>query len=80
MTSAQPLKEAFTQMGKPEARADFAVRRDRRPGRGLVHRPVLRAVLPADDSEGSTAKTANYIMAIALLLAMPFFTRLRRAL
>ena len=40
-------------VGEPEARADLAVRRDRRAGRRLVHRPVLRAVLPADDPQGA---------------------------
>ncbi len=39
------------QMGKSEARADFLVRSHRRPGRGLVHRPVLCAFLSANHSE-----------------------------
>ena len=38
-------------MGESEARSDLAVRRDRRAGRRLVHRTVLRALLSAVDSE-----------------------------
>ena len=53
MTSAKPLKEAFTEWPNLQARADLAVRRDCRPGRRLVHRAVLRALLPADDSQGA---------------------------
>ncbi len=37
---------------EPEGRAAGAVRPRRRPGGGLVHRPVLRAVLPDPDAEG----------------------------
>ena len=51
MQSAQPLKEAFTRTGQPETRVDLALRSDRRPGRGVVHGAVLRAVLSADDPE-----------------------------
>jgi hypothetical protein len=48
--SKAPLTEAF---GRPtQDRAPRAVRRHRRPGGGLVHRPVLRAVLPDADAEG----------------------------
>src|SRR5439155_1053509 len=36
------------QVPEQQVRLPRAVRRDRRTGRGLVHRPVLRAVLPAD--------------------------------
>ena len=50
MTSARPLKEAFTQLGQSEARSDFAFWGNRRNGRGLVRRSVLRAVLSADRS------------------------------
>ena len=39
-------------VAQPETRADFAVRRDGRAGRGLVHRAVLRALLSADDPQG----------------------------
>jgi hypothetical protein len=38
-------------MGELEAGADFVVWRDGRPGRGLVHRTVLRTLLFADDFE-----------------------------
>ncbi len=39
-------------VAQPEAGADFAVRRHGRTGRGLVHGPVLRALLSADDPQG----------------------------
>ena len=45
-TSKAPLTESFGRVEEPEDRDPRAVRPDRRPGRGLVHRPVLRAVLP----------------------------------
>ncbi len=51
MTSTQPLKGRLHQVAQPEAGADFALRRHRRPGRGLVYRTVLRVVLHADHSE-----------------------------
>ena len=41
---------------EPEDRAAGAARPDRRPGRGLVHGPVLRAVLPDADAEGRRAR------------------------
>ena len=52
MTSARPLKEAFTQWRQPQTGPGVAVRRHRRPGRRLVHGTVLRALLPADDPQG----------------------------
>ena len=42
-------------LGERPARADRAVRRGRRAGGGVVHRPVLRAVLPRADRSRSTA-------------------------
>ena len=39
------------EMGKPEARFDFTLRRDCGPGRRLVYRPVLRFVLPANGAQ-----------------------------
>ena len=51
MTSAKPLKEAFTKWENLKRVLDLAVRRDRRPRSRLVHGPVLRAVLSADDSQ-----------------------------
>ena len=50
--SKAPLTEAFAQLAERQARAARAARRHHGPGRGLVHRPVLRAVLPAIDPEG----------------------------
>ena len=50
MTSARPLKEAFTQLGQSQACADFAFRGNGGNGRRLVRRSVLRAVLSADRS------------------------------
>ena len=43
---------SLRQMGQRQDRADRAARRHRRPGRGLVHGPVLRAVLPDPHPEG----------------------------
>ena len=55
-----------------ETGPDFAVRRDRWSGSRLVHRTVLRAVLPAGILKVNVT-SATYIIAIALLFAMPFF-------
>ena len=44
--------EAFTDRAPSPRSAGLALRRHRRPGRRLVHRAVLRAVLPADDPQG----------------------------
>ena len=41
-------------LSEQQVRVARAVRRDRRPGRGLVHGPVLRAVLPHDHARSST--------------------------
>ena len=43
---------SLRQLEQRQARAPRAVRRRDGPGRGLVHRPVLRAVLPAIDPQG----------------------------
>ena len=51
-SSKAPLTEAFGNWQQRQARAARAARRRDGPGRGLVHRPVLRAVLPAIDPEG----------------------------
>ena len=50
--SKAPLTEAFAQLEQRQDRAARAARRRDGPGRGLVHRPVLRAVLPAIDPQG----------------------------
>jgi len=72
MTSAKPLKEAFTQW--PNARRVLISCSARRRARsGLVHRSVLRAVLSAERFLKVHATSANYIVAIALVLGMPFF-------
>jgi MFS family permease len=49
-TSKAPLSEAFWPVGQRQDRDPGAGRPDG-PGRGLVHRPVLRAVLPDPDPE-----------------------------
>jgi MFS family permease len=49
--SKKPLAEAFGQVEEPESRAAGAGRPDHGPGGGLVHRPVLRPVLPGKDAE-----------------------------
>ena len=51
-TSKAPLTESLRPVEEPQDRAARAVRPRRRPGGGLVHRPVLRAVLPDPDAEG----------------------------
>ena len=51
-TSKAPLTESFTKLGQPEDRAARAVRPDRRPGRGVVLGPVLRADLPDQHAQG----------------------------
>ena len=51
-TSKAPLTEAFANWSNLQDRAAGAVRPDRRPGRGLVHGPVLRAVLPDRAAQG----------------------------
>ena len=49
-TTRSPLKESFGNWPNCQAHADLALRRHRRPGRGLVHRPVLRTILSAEAS------------------------------
>ena len=51
-SSKAPLTEAFGNWGNAKIVHAGAARRRDGPGRGLVHRPVLRAVLPAIDPEG----------------------------
>ncbi len=48
MTSAQPLKDAFTKWANLKLVLDLALRRDRRAGRRVVHGAVLRALLPGN--------------------------------
>ncbi len=49
--SRAPLTESFGAVAQRPHRAARAARRDRRPGRRLVHGPVLRALLPAEHAE-----------------------------
>ena len=51
-TSKAPLSESFGQLEERQDRPARAARPDRRPGRRLVHGPVLRAVLPDRAAEG----------------------------
>ena len=44
----EPAQGRPPRLGELEAHPHVALRRHRRPGRRLVHRPVLRPVLPAD--------------------------------
>ena len=53
--SKAPLTEAFANWSNAKIVHHRAARRRDGPGRGLVHRPVLRAVLPAIDPARSTA-------------------------
>ncbi len=46
---------------------------DRRPGRGLVRGPVLRAVLPDADAEGRRRPPTYLLIAAALAIGTPFF-------
>ena len=55
-TSKAPLTESVRPVEQPQDRDPRAVRRDRWSGRGLVHRPVLRAVLPARSRSRSTTR------------------------
>ena len=66
--SKAPLTEAFGQWknAKIALLALFGLRR--RPGRGLVHGPVLRAVLPAAASLKVDGFTANVLIAWSLIL------------
>ena len=72
-TSKAPLSESFGEWKNLQDRDPGAGRPDRRPGRGLVHGPVLRAVLPDRSSSRSTPTTANLLIAASLLLGTPFF-------
>ena len=47
-----PADRGVRPMGQPQDRDPGAARRHRRRSRGLVRRPVLRAVLPDPDAEG----------------------------
>ena len=58
---------------EPEDRDPGADRPDRRPGRGLVHGPVLRAVLPDAAVLKVDGATANILIAVSLLIGTPFF-------
>ena len=49
--SKAPLRDSFPQVPEQQVRAAGAARRDGGPGRGLVHRPVLCAVLPDHHAE-----------------------------
>ncbi len=60
MTSASPSEGGLHRVGQPEARVDLAVRRDRRPRRDLVHRPVLRSVLSADSPESESENLKHH--------------------
>ncbi len=48
------------QMGQPQARLHFPVRRHRRTGCGLVHRPVLRAVLSSDRAQSESQNLQHH--------------------
>ena len=66
--SKAPLSEAFGQWKNAKIRPDRPVRPRRRPGRGLVHGPVLRAVLPAGIVLKVDGFTANMLIAWSLVL------------
>jgi hypothetical protein len=70
-TSKAPLTESFGQWRnlKIVILALFGLTG---PGRGLVHRPVLRPVLP-DRPLKVDGATANILMAASLLIGTPFF-------
>ena len=53
--SKAPLTRSLRPVEERQDRAAGAARPHRRPGRGLVFRPVLRAVLPAERAEGRRA-------------------------
>jgi MFS family permease len=72
MTSSRPLVEAFTHWENLKRVLISLVWCDRRTGSGLVYRSVLCALLFADGLKGNR-RSAEYIIAIALLFAMPLF-------
>ena len=69
---SEAAERGIHEMGQPEACSDLALWRNGGTRSGLVHRPVLCVVLSADDSQGERT-SANYIVAIALVLGMPLF-------
>ena len=62
-TSKAPIRDSY---GTAERWKVFlhraALRSDGRAGRRLVHRPVLRALLPPDDSQGSARRLYNLVV------------------
>ena len=73
MRSTKPLTRRFRQLDKPQAGAHLAVRRDRGPGRRLVHRLLLRAVLYAEPFSGSSSTPHTSWWPSATLAALPFY-------
>src|SRR6267378_4434894 len=53
-------QRSFREVGQCQARFDFALRRNRRPRRRLVYRPVLRAVLSANNFESERQDRLNH--------------------
>ena len=70
--SHNPVKETYSQRPERGHDADRAVRRHRARRRGLVHRPVLRAVLSHRRAEDSL-RPAYVMLMIALILGAPGF-------
>ena len=70
--SKAPADRQLPALSEQQARAAGAARRDRRPGRGLVHRPVLRPVLPPDHAQGRL-RLAYTLIGLSLLIGTPFF-------
>ena len=60
-------------LSEQQARPARAPRRDRRARRGLVHGPVLRAVLPRRSRSRSTTSPRTSSSATSLLIGTPFF-------
>jgi MFS family permease len=77
-TSKAPLKEAFGTVEERQDCAFRAVRPHSWPSRCLVHRTVLRAVLPAERAQGRWL-TTNIMIATSLAIGTLFFVVLRLA-
>jgi hypothetical protein len=71
-TSKAPLRESLRPVEERQDRAAGAVRPGRRPGRGLVHGPVLRAVLPDSSAQGRRHHR-QHADRRSLLIGTPFF-------
>ena len=71
--SKSPLTDSFLQLPEQQVRAARAARRHRRPGRGLVHGPVLRAVLPHHHAQARLPHRLHPDRRCRCCIGTPFF-------